>query len=174
MNLSILHWLVACLFSFGTQEGGLLNWNTVDDRVMGGESLSKAVARKSSMRWEGMMSLESNGGFVSVRSPWERGQLRDMSKVTMRARGSRGTYALRLATSGVYYEPVHQMRFEVDEVDWKTMTWSLEEFETTVLGSPTGARFNVSEVQNVGRVGLMKNDGSPGAFWLEVDFIRIE
>ena len=174
MNRLNLPWLMVCMFWFGAREGGLEDWSTVDDRVMGGVSLSRVVAADSCMRWEGMMSLESNGGFVSVRSPWERGQLRQAKKVTMRVRGSQGTFALRLATSGVYYEPIHQVGFDVDEVEWKTLTWSLEAFETTVMGRSTGSKFDAGDAGDVGRIGLMKNDGNPGPFWLEVDFIRFE
>ena len=174
MNHPTLNWLVACVFSFGSQEGGLEGWATVDDRVMGGESKSRVMAMDAALRWEGELSLESNGGFVSVRSPWNIGQLGNARKVVMRARGSQGTYALRLATSQVYYEPMHQTFFKVEKESWTTFSWSLEEFETTVLGRATGGRFDASKVDDVGRVGIMKNDGNPGPFWLEVDFIRFE
>jgi NADH dehydrogenase [ubiquinone] 1 alpha subcomplex assembly factor 1 len=174
MNYPTLHWLVACVFSFGSQEEGLEGWATVDDRVMGGESKSKVMAIDAALHWEGDLSLESNGGFVSVRSPWERGQLDKASKVVMKARGSKGVYAMRLATSQVYYEPTHQAFFEVDETSWTTFSWSLSEFETTVLGRATGERFDIANVDAVGRIGIMKNDGNPGPFWLEVDFIRFE
>jgi hypothetical protein len=174
MNNPAINWLVACVFSFGSQEGGLEGWATVDDRVMGGESKSKVVAIDTALHWEGELSLESNGGFVSVRSPWERGQLNNARKVVMRARGSQGTYALRLATSQVYYDPTHQAFFQVEEDSWTTFSWSLEEFETTVLGRATGRNFDASKADEVGRIGIMKNDGNPGIFWLEVDFIRFE
>ncbi|MDE0978596.1 MAG: CIA30 family protein [Flavobacteriales bacterium] len=174
MNNPALNWLVACVFSFGSQEGGLEGWATVDDRVMGGVSKSKVVAIDSALHWEGELSLESNGGFVSVRSPWNRGQLGKARKVVMKARGSQGVYALRLASSQVYYEPSHQAFFEVDETSWTTFSWSMEEFETTVLGRATGGNLDVSKVEDVGRVGVMKSDGNPGAFWLEIDFIRFE
>ena len=174
MKLTALNWLMAFVFSFGSQEGGFEGWRTVDDRVMGGVSFSKVMVNQSSMLWEGTMSLESNGGFASVRSPWKIGQIGGAASVTMRVRGSKGVFSLRLATSQAYYEPIYQVGFEVDEQEWTTLTWPLEVFETTVMGRPEGSLMKANEVNNVGRVGFMKNDGNPGEFWLEVDFIRFE
>ena len=174
MKVIILTWLMTLLFSFGSEEGSTEGWMTVDDRVMGGVSFSKLVESETFMRWEGTMSLESNGGFASVRSPWESGQIGKASSVTMRVRGSAGTFALRLATSSRYYDPIHQVGFEVEEEEWKTITWAMDDFRTTVMGRPTGGSFAKENTPTVGRIGIMKNDGNPGAFWLEVDFIRFD
>lgn len=174
MKASIFTSLMIMIFSFGSQEGENEGWVTVDDRVMGGVSSSQITQSDTFMRWEGTMSLENNGGFASVRSPWEIGQLGNAKTVSMRVRGSNGTFSLRLATSGRYYEPIHQVGFEVEETEWRTLTWSLEDFQTMVMGRPTGSAFDVQDVLNVGRVGIMKNDGNPGKFWLEIDFIRFD
>ena len=52
------------------------DWAAIDDRVMGGESQSRLrYDSRGHAVFEGVVSLERNGGFASVRSiPGDRGQ----------------------------------------------------------------------------------------------------
>ena len=55
---------------FGSTSGGN-DWRIVNDDVMGGRSTSQAYLAENSMLFKGVVSLENNGGFASVRSPIE-------------------------------------------------------------------------------------------------------
>ena len=55
------------LFDSGAKPSSL-NWNIVNDTVMGGRSSSRWISKSSSpCSFEGYLSLENNGGFASVR-----------------------------------------------------------------------------------------------------------
>ncbi len=53
----------------GPMSMGQLKWNTVNDTVMGGRSSAKTAWNTAGeLVWTGDLSLENNGGFVSIRS----------------------------------------------------------------------------------------------------------
>lgn len=52
-----------------TDPSSIAGWSTVDDRVMGGVSLSTVDWQDGRLRFRGTVSLENNGGFSSVRGP---------------------------------------------------------------------------------------------------------
>ena len=49
-------------------EKSLLNWNIVNDTVMGGRSQARMSVRDNKAEFMGFLSLANNGGFSSVRA----------------------------------------------------------------------------------------------------------
>ena len=45
-----------------------LRWTPVNDRVMGGVSTSQTTATADGMAYSGVVSLDNNGGFASLRA----------------------------------------------------------------------------------------------------------
>jgi hypothetical protein len=69
-----------------------LRWTPVNDRVMGGVSTSQATATAEGMAFIGVVSLDNNGGFASIRAlPREYG-LAGTSALILRIRGDGQTY----------------------------------------------------------------------------------
>ena len=80
----------------------------VDDRVMGGRSASRfRVTREGIGVFEGVVSLENNGGFASVRAGIDNVDLGGATGVLIRARGDGSCYRLSLRNdrrlSGINY-----------------------------------------------------------------------
>ena len=59
---------ISMRIDFG-QEGGSLDWQPVNDTVMGGESIGVVDYLDTVAVFEGTVSTDNNGGFVSLRSP---------------------------------------------------------------------------------------------------------
>jgi len=85
---------VEAILDFG--KGELANWRGLNDDVMGGRSRCTVKYSKSSLTWEGRVSLENNGGFSSVRSPWAERDLSAYDAVTLRCRTTTGVSATAL------------------------------------------------------------------------------
>ena len=48
-------------------DSNLQAWRAVNDSVMGGVSMGRMVKAEDTLRFDGELSLENNGGFASVR-----------------------------------------------------------------------------------------------------------
>ena len=57
--------------NFGTEKE-VANWYPILDGVMGGLSTGKMETRENSVVFTGAISLENNGGFASLRGPFQK------------------------------------------------------------------------------------------------------
>ena len=58
-------------FDFGTKNSAASrDWRVINDGVMGGLSQGRALLTEESILFEGEISLENNGGFSSLKSPF--------------------------------------------------------------------------------------------------------
>ena len=81
----------------------VLGWNPVNDRVMGGVSTSQATATAEGMAFIGVVSLDNNGGFASIRAlPREYG-LAGTSSLTLRIKGDGQTYKFGIRTDEAFF-----------------------------------------------------------------------
>jgi len=74
-------------------------WRIVNDGVMGGASSSRIAAIAGGLRFSGAISLANNGGFASMRRPFE-AAARDgeAAGLALRLRGDGNRYRLRIYT----------------------------------------------------------------------------
>ena len=157
---------------FGINKDGA-DWYVVNDDVMGGLSSSKLELKKNSMKFTGVVSLENNGGFASVRSSRKNMDLSSFEKVTIRFRSSSKNriFALRLNTNNVYYRPSYNQNFQSVSEGWQELTFDLLDFNETILGRTTGKKVPKEKLDDILRIGIMLNDKQEGSFDLEVDSI---
>lgn len=146
-------------------------WTTVDDRVMGGVSQSRLVATgEGTARFEGVMSLESNGGFASVRSAAGDWIAQGTEALRLWVRGDGKTYQLRLRTSDDFDGPSYTASFVATAGEWHDVTLRLDTFRATFRGREVSAEPLAAE--RVRTIGLMLADGQAGEFALEIAWIR--
>ena len=72
------------------------NWSVQLDGVMGGRSSGKIEFSKMGLHFEGNLSLENNGGFAAIQSPWGQFDLSKAKKVKVRLKGDGREYKLTL------------------------------------------------------------------------------
>jgi NADH dehydrogenase [ubiquinone] 1 alpha subcomplex assembly factor 1 len=149
-------------------------WFAVNDGVMGGVSRGGAKLIDGSLHFRGVLSLENNGGFSSIRSG---GPARDLSAaktIVLRVKGDGRTYRLQLSTDAEFRRSriSYQAEFSTKKGEWTEVTVPLAtlipQFRGQKLSGPPLDRTRIEEI------GLSLSDGNPGAFALEVDWIRAE
>ena len=95
--LLILPVMLATLsFDFGVDCDNCNEWFVVLDGVMGGLSTGKLKTTANSIVLEGKVSLDNNGGFTSVRTPYQEYDLSEYNTVAIRYRSMGQDFAFTL------------------------------------------------------------------------------
>lgn len=155
------------LFNFYSGEP---SWYTVDDRVMGGVSVSTVeIIDPNMLRFSGTMSLDSNGGFSSARSDWNPVNLDGYDGILLRIQGDGNLYRLRIRTAETGSEISFNAIFETNE-EWQIFYIPFSKMVPTYRGVVV----NVDPLNpaSIGSFGFMLSDKQPGEFNLQVDWIR--
>ena len=156
-------------------KGKLTDWRSLNDGVMGGRSVGVVDYGRNTMTWAGTVSLENNGGFSSVRSPWGRSDLSGFSSVTMRCRTTTGqpdTFTLTMETHEQWWMPYWKANFSVDP-EWSEVTLDFADLKkSSAMTGDLPKLWSWGALDDILRIGMMKYDGTAGDFGLEVDWIR--
>ena len=143
------------------------NWQPINDGVMGGASSSQMrfdVAGHAV--FEGMVSLENNGGFASVRASLDLGCANTVAYL-LTVWGDGHTYKLNLRTDSGFDGVNYQAAFTPAPGVWSQVALPLADFGPNFRGrSVPGAPPLLPEA--VKQVGLMISDRQAGAFRLLV------
>lgn len=153
-------------------EGEGIDWRVVNDGVMGGLSQSRITyTGEGTGIFEGVLSLENNGGFASVRAVLGDRDLSAFAGVELRVRGDGRTYQLQLhsdrRTDGIYY----RVGFETRAGEWITVRVPFENFAPTFRGRVVEGAPPL-DTKNIHQMGLMLVDKQPGSFVLEIDYVQ--
>lgn len=154
--------------SAGAMPIGEMQWRAVNDTVMGGVSQGTVNVREH-VRFEGVLSLEQNGGFASIRAPTPPGALVDATALRVVVNGDGRTYELTLRRADV---PLRAGSYRVampTEQGETELLLPLSDFRPTSFGRPvTGAPALDTALDQVNSIGIMLADKQPGPFALEV------
>lgn len=147
---------------------GDLAFNAIDDRVMGGVSRSRmGVSGTGTLVFEGHVSLESGGGFASVRSSPLTAKLGGTSALMLVARGDGKRYKLSLRTDenpdGVQY----QASFVAPATQWREIVLPFGEFVPVFRGRPVPAAPPLDPAA-ITTIGVVIADRQAGGFRLEI------
>jgi hypothetical protein len=161
------------LFDFQAA-GSTADWSAIDDAVMGGISSSRLRHDPAGHAvFEGVVSLDHNGGFASVRSrPGALGASGAASFV-LEVRGDGKRYKLNLRTDDAFDGVSYQAAFEPPRDQWTTVRLPVSEFRPTFRGRvvATAAPLDPGRVR---QIGLMIADRQTGPFALAVRSIGAE
>lgn len=156
------------LFDFGSGDS---SWGSIDDRVMGGISQSRMSINEGVARFEGVVSLENNGGFASVRSPAERRDLSAFDGLVLRVRGDGNTYGVRLRTTAAFDGVSYQADIAPRAGEWIEVMLPFDAFRAVFRGRPVPGHspLDPRRIQTVGFIIARKQ---AGPFLLETAWIR--
>jgi len=152
-------------------------WACINDGVMGGLSNGVATYKKNSLIFAGKISLENNGGFASMRSPFGQVDLSAYETVTIRYRAKGQSFAMMLEDDTRYYTPYFKKEFytvDTHENKWNETTLELGTFEAYTFGRPLGTYLGTKNLKNIVRIGIITNSKETDPFELEVDYIKFE
>ncbi len=159
--------------AFGKLEGRTSNWSILSDNVMGGVSAATIVYGNSSVVIKGNVSLKNRGGFVSIKSSFEKIDLSSFKLVKITFRSSSQIYAFTLENSERWYEPAYKHSFNAKQINtWETVSLSMDDFMEEVIGRPTGNKMNKSITESILRIGISTNEKKEGPFELEIESIE--
>lgn len=152
---------------------GIRGWTTVQDGVMGGRSTGAINAADGGvLRFTGDLSLENNGGFSQMRTNVEEGSFAGERGIALRVRGDAREYQFDVRVSNArMMAGAYQKVFATKAGEWVTVELPFDEFRLFNFGQ---AMRNAGPLDpaKVESIGITLADKQPGAFALEVDWIR--
>ncbi|MFO1419330.1 MAG: CIA30 family protein [Methylotetracoccus sp.] len=159
------------LFCFESAES-VADWSAIDDVVMGGVSRSRLRHDPAGYAvFEGIVSLEHNGGFASVRCrPLDLG-VPDASGYLIEVLGDGKRYKLNLRTNDAFDGVNYQAVFVAPVGNWTHVRLPLLAFVPSFRGRPVSDAPKLDPAR-VRQMGFMVADRQAGPFALAVRSIR--
>jgi len=154
------------------KEGDGLDWQIVDDGVMGGMSVGEGTLYDNSLQFQGLVSLENNGGFSSLRSPYKSMDLSPYTTVEIRYKSSDYKVSFTLNKHREWYLPRYKTDLKATNGRWAVMTIQLADIEEYVVGRATGSYMDKESLAQTIRMGFITNEKRAGTFDFEVDYIE--
>ena len=157
------------LFDFNSNSD-LTNWTIVDDVVMGGQSNGQFEINQDGQGvFSGMVSLENNGGFSSVRYDCGQLNIEDYSKVVIRLKGDGKSYQFRTKTDN---KDQHSYIFTFEtSLDWEIIEIPLSEMEPRFRGRKLNMPNYPAEILE--EIAILIGNKKNESFRLEIDFIEL-
>jgi len=150
-----------------------LQWRVVNDTVMGGVSTSSVSIVDEKTRFAGVLSLENNGGFASMRTA-NLGEVDpESTEVILTVIGDGRTYLFDLRNSSRRSAFSYRNSFETLAGEEVTVRLPVKDFVATHFGRrlPNMPGLSAAEIE---AVGITLADGSPGPFRLDILDIRFD
>ncbi len=147
-------------------------WQVVNDDVMGGVSTSQ-FQRLTNIGavFSGVVSMENNGGFASVRSSPVRENLNGTDAFVFRVRGDGRRYKFTVRTGSGFNAPNYQAELMTKRGEWEELRLALKDFVPMFRGRVLidVPPLNLAKVTSLG---FLISDKQEGSFKLEVAWIK--
>ena len=145
-------------------------WPNIDDPVMGGLSRSRMRLSGGVAVFEGVVSLENNGGFASLRSRPAEHDLRGFDGIALRLRGDGKVYGVRLRTDSRFDGVSYQTKVATEAGRWVEIRLPFETFAPVFRGRRVPG-YPALDPGTIQTFGLIISDKQEGPFRLEIDRI---
>ena len=146
-------------------------WYVVNDGVMGGISQSRAeMTDGKNLRFTGVLSLENNGGFASIRHDAAFFGIGHGDGIRMRVKGDGNKYQLRVRTSNRFDGIAYKAEFVTIKDVWQDLKIPWERFSATYRGRAVKGAPKLQGDQ-IQQVGFMIADKQQGGFEMEVAYL---
>jgi NADH dehydrogenase [ubiquinone] 1 alpha subcomplex assembly factor 1 len=149
---------------------GTMDWQVINDSVMGGLTRSSARGGDEGVLFSGTLSTANKGGFASIRSRLHR-PFRSLREVRLCCSGDGGRYQLRLRDSEDSSSAAWRAFFDTG-AERRTVVLQTADFEPVVRGRRVVALPGLAERQ-LRLVGFMVTGDEPGSFALTVHGIEL-
>jgi len=151
-----------------------LNWQIVNDSVMGGISTSRMIRISDEVvRFSGELSLDNNGGFASVRATGSMPDLSGTDTISIRVKGDGRRYQFRLRSRTGWRVPDFSADFQTKVGEWQTYQFLISEFVPGWRGRKLRG-VDPIKPDEIRSIGILLGDKNPGGFALDIDWIKAE
>ncbi len=137
---------------------------------MGGVSRAEMSVSGGVGVFDGVVSLERNGGFASARSEVGDFDLSRYEGLEVRVRADGKRYGLRLRTTAAFDGVSYQVDFAPEAGTWCELRFPFESFTPVFRGHPVPGHPPL-DASAIRTFGLMISDRQEGPFRLELDWI---
>ncbi|OYT69949.1 MAG: CIA30 family protein [Chloracidobacterium sp. CP2_5A] len=159
------------IFDFTRMESAA-NWLSMGDAVMGGRSVGRLRPTAAGAAvFEGVVSLENNGGFASARSRPLRRRLPANARLMVECRGDGKTYKLVARTDAAFDGIAYHASFAPPATDWTTCVFAPTDFAPTFRGRVVLAP--PLQTASIVTLGLMIAGKQAGPFSLQLRRIGV-
>lgn len=152
-------------------------WRIVNDGVMGGVSAARVSRAGDALRFAGEISLENNGGFASMRRPFDPAQGGEAAGFLLRVRGDGNRYRLRVYTrdaAGAENRYSHYATFDTRDGETLSLELRWPRFAASFRGAAVAAPpIRFADVVGIG-VMITKDDHRQGRGPFALDLLGIE
>lgn len=153
--------------NFG-KEGNNRDWYVVNDGVMGGLSSGTLIETQSSIIFKGQVSLENNGGFASIRSPYANYNLSKYETIEIKYRSSGYDFAITLQNHKMYFKPNYKHDLPNTDGEWQTVSLKMSDFSAYTLGRKLNYNLDKKTQKEIIRMGFISNEKRAGDFEIEI------
>ena len=144
-----------------------LEWRSIDDVVMGGVSKSAVrLAPDGVLRFSGVVSLENNGGFASIRSEPVQLDMSGAQGLRLRVKGGGKRFKLNLKTEAGFDTVQYQAPFTAPDA-WAEVSLPFSAFRPVFRGRPVPGAPALDPARIV-TLGFLISDRQEGPFLLEI------
>ncbi len=148
----------------------LLNWNIVNDSVMGGRSQATLkLVDNTYADFKGYLSLRNNGGFSSIRAYYPP-DLANIKSILLKIRGDGRKYNFRIRDNNNSWASYTQS-FETIEGKWIEKELKIDDFYPVYRGYNLKDMPLPSEII-IKEIGIMLSDKTEGSFNIDIDWIK--
>ena len=166
-------WRGQSVMEFTSDENEKLEWQIVNDGVMGGLSEGNLeFTDKGTMKFFGELSLKDNGGFATARSAAVDLNLSNDLGLLLNVKGDGRTYQARLDSDARFRGATVSFsgEFTTRRGEWRQIKIPFTDFKGSFRGTDLpDETLNPAAIE---RVWILLGDKKEGAFSLEVDWIR--
>lgn len=155
-----------------SQPEARVSWQIVNDGVMGGISRSEMVfTEHGSGLFQGVLSLENNGGFASARQSGTSIDLSGYNGLQLQVSGDGRSYQLRLKTDNRFDGVSYRYRFTTEQGKQITVSAPFADFEPVFRGRvvPDALPLDPAKIE---QIGFLIADQKAGPFRLEIEWIQ--
>jgi monofunctional biosynthetic peptidoglycan transglycosylase len=157
---------------FPAQGTNTVQWQIVNDDVMGGVSRSRVELNTNGVAiFQGDVSLANNGGFASVRTAPTRWDLSRFDAFVIRVRGDGQRYKFTARTEAGFDSALYQTTFVTRAGEWTEHRFRFSELAPTFRGRvlTDAPKFNPAQATSFG---FLISDRQEGKFRLEIESVR--
>lgn len=148
-------------------------WRIVNDGVMGGLSSSNVIVNEDNkIVFKGIVSLENNGGFASLRSPVKDYNFEKFSGIELRMKGDGKRYSISMKETSYFTGYFYTTSFETKADEWITVKIPFNQFKLYYFGKETKSNKNIP-LNNIKEISLLIGDKQNGEFRTEVEYLRL-
>lgn len=150
-----------------------LEWQIINDGVMGG--LSEGLFRINpdhTADFQGIVSLENNGGFASVRAMIREASIGNFQKIVLRVKGDGKTYSFRIRTDANFDGVAYACNFVTKKDEWTEHEFKTADFVPTFRGRILQNVIPLNET-SIRQIGFLISEKQTGSFSLKINWIKI-